>query len=290
MSEGSSAAVYLADYLGWDQARLQTAFRRSARIFRALKVHDRLVSLGRVSKLYVFSEWARQINLRWGADPAKIEVIYPGFDSQPARDHVPRESFTFLFIGTDFERKGGYDVVDAFAQIAADLPHARLLIVGSDASRPNPDLLIHSWASPERRARGLALLETLEQRGQVSRISWISADRLHSEVFPSADAVVMPTYAEGFGFTNVEAMSHALPVITSRAGPVEEIVVAGQTGLVIDAGAVDSLAAAMSQLASDPAEAARLGAAGHRRFEERFTRQRFRHDLGEFYRRVLEQS
>jgi glycosyltransferase involved in cell wall biosynthesis len=290
MSEGSSAAVYLADYLGWNQARLQTAFQRSRWLFRALAVHDRLVSLQRVSKVYVFSEWARQINLRWGADPEKLEVIYPGFDPQPRRETIQRETFTFLFVGTDFERKGGYDVVDAFAQIAEDMPHVRLLIAGSDAGKSNPDLLIHSWATPERRERVLSTLGSLEQRGQASRISWISSDRLHSEVFPSADAVVMPTYAEGFGFTNVEAMSHGLPVITSKAGPADEIVVAGQTGILIDAGAVDSLAAAMSQLASAPDDAARMGVAGRLRFEERFTRQRFRDELGKLYRRVLEQA
>jgi glycosyltransferase involved in cell wall biosynthesis len=289
MSEGSSAAVYLADYLGWEDGMLDRAFKRSRKIFRALKVNDRLLGLERVTKLYVFSEWARQINLRWGADPEKLEVIYPGFDTPPPRAEVSHEQFTFLFIGSDFERKGGYDVVDAFDRIASDIPNSRLVIVGSDAGRPNPDLLIHSWASPQRRERALAKLEALEQRGQATRMPWITEQRLRTEVFPAADAVLMPTYAEGFGFTNVEAMSFGLPVITSRTGPADEIVTADRTGLLIDAGDVAQLASAMARLATKPEEAASMGAAGRLRFEQRFTRQRFREDLGGLYRRALEQ-
>ena len=57
-------------------------------------------------------------------------------------------------------------------------------------------------------------------------------------MYPAADAFVMPTLAEGFGFTNVEAMSHALPVISSRLGPIEEIVAHGETGLLVEPGDV----------------------------------------------------
>lgn len=290
MSEGSSAAVYLADYLGWEPGRIDTALRRSKRIFRALRVHDRLVALEHVTKLYVFSEWARRINLRWGADPEKLEVIYPGFDAPPPRSAEEHGDFTFLFIGSDFERKGGYDVVEAFTEVAADFVNARLLIVGSDAERPNPDLLVHSWASPRQRERALAKLDKLEQRGQAKRIAWVSEKELRSDIFPAADAVVMPTYAEGFGFTNVEAMSFGLPVITSKAGPAEEIVVPGETGVLVDAGDVGQLAAAMAGMVSRPDDARAMGAAGRQRFERRFTRERFRADLGDLYRRALERQ
>ena len=79
MSEGSSSAVYLGEYLGWDANRLAAGFRRTRRIYRVLGVHDRLLALDRVTRAYVFSNWARQVNLRWGADPDKLEVVPPGF-------------------------------------------------------------------------------------------------------------------------------------------------------------------------------------------------------------------
>ncbi len=287
MSEGSSAAVYLTDYLGWDEGRMRRAFSRSRRLYRALGVRDRLLALEHAARLYVFSEWARQVNIRWGVAPEKIEVIAPGFDEPPAAARIERETFTFLFVGSDFERKGGYDVVDAFHQIAAELPHARLLIVGSDESKPNPDLLIRSWVGPQRRAKTSSLLASMVTAGVAKRLTWVDGPRLQ-QVFREADAFVMPTHAEGFGFTNVEAMSFGLPVITSTVGPAEEIVTADQTGLLVSAGDVEALARAMHRLAGSPDQARSMGAAGRAAFQARFTRQAFRENLLSLYKRVLE--
>ena len=56
MSEGSSSAVYLGDYLGWDEHRLARGFRASRRIYRALGIRDRLLAMERVARVYVFSD------------------------------------------------------------------------------------------------------------------------------------------------------------------------------------------------------------------------------------------
>ena len=58
-------------------------------------------------------------------------------DSGPGRA-TDADEFTFLFIGTDFERKGGFDVVEAFDRMAGDHPAARLVLVGSDPWERNP--------------------------------------------------------------------------------------------------------------------------------------------------------
>src|SRR3954452_12574206 len=139
MSEGSSSAVYLGEYLGWSEERMSARFARARRLYRTLRVHDRLLNLDRVTRAYVFSEWARRLNIRWGADPAKLSVISPGFDTPPPPARGERDTFTFLFVGTDFERKGGFDLVEAFARIAGDLTHVRLVVAGSDPHTPNPD-------------------------------------------------------------------------------------------------------------------------------------------------------
>jgi hypothetical protein len=75
MSEGSSNAVYLGEYLGWDEARIAQRYRRARRLYRGLGVRDRLLTLDRVSRAYVFSRWAREINIRWGADPANQRAV-----------------------------------------------------------------------------------------------------------------------------------------------------------------------------------------------------------------------
>lgn len=287
MSEGSSSAVYLGDYLGWDPARMRTRYERSRRLYRLLGIHDRLLALERVMKAYVFSHWAREINLRWGADPEKLEVIYPGFATPDAIDRTGREQFTFLFVGGDLERKGGFEVIEAFAQVVDQCPHARLVIAGWDPARPNPDRLVHSWVPHARQEKARAQFLELERTGCVSQHRWLDHERLRSEIFPAADAFVMPTYAEGFGFTNVEAMSFGLPVITSTVGPAAEIVAPGRTGVLVPPGSVDAVAEAMYSLASDPSASRRMGEEGRHEFQTRFTRERFQQALGDLYRRAL---
>jgi glycosyltransferase involved in cell wall biosynthesis len=107
------------------------------------------------------------------------------------------------------------------------------------------------------------------------------------ELYPQADAFVMPSLAEGFGFTNVEAMSTGLPVISSDIGPMPEVVTNHVTGILVRAGDVDALREAMLRLAVERDEAARMGAAGRAAFLERFTIDRFQAGLGELYRKAL---
>lgn len=288
MSEGSSNAVYLGAYLGWDDERMERVYRRTRRLYRARGIRDRLLALKAVDRVYVFSEWAREVNLRWGADPAKLDVVSPGFPVPEPVERAEGETFTFLFVGTDFERKGGFDVVEAFSQICGDYPHARLVMIGSDPWTPNPDRSLHAWVSDDRRRRVLAQLSELERVGLARHEALVEADALQRSLYPGADAFVMPTLAEGWGFTNVEAMSYGLPVISSRVGPIPETVDHGRLGLLVDPGDVDGLAAAMAQLVSDPARARLMGQQARYEFLERHTIDGVRVRLANFYRRVLE--
>ena len=287
MSEGSSSAVYLQDYLGWSDERLERAYARARRVYRALGIHDRLLNLDRVSRAYVFSRWARDLNIRWGADPSKIDVVYPGFPTPPAVDRSGRSVFTFLFVGTDFERKGGFEVVAALAELAGRRPEARLTLVCPEPAEANPDRAVHSWVAPAQRQRVLALLAGLEREKKVVRRPLLPRSVLFAEAYPAADAFVMPSHAEGFGFTNVEALSFGLPVVSSKVGAIPETVAEGRTGFLVPPGDVSALAAAMERLVAEPAHVRRLGEAARADFLSRFTRERFRAELARVYRDAL---
>jgi glycosyltransferase involved in cell wall biosynthesis len=288
MSEGSSAALYLSDYLGWDEKRLARGLARSRRIYRALGIRDRLLTLERATRAYVFSKWARDLNVRWGADPQKLDVVYPGFPIPELPRREPREEFRFLFVGRDFERKGGFEVVEAFERVLEQFPNARLTMAGDDPAARNPDREVHSWVDDARRDRAISTLRRLQAQGVVETRPWLDRRVLYGEIYGQADVFVMPTHAEGFGFTNVEAMSFALPVITSTAGPSAEIVPAGRAGLLVPAGDVESLTSAMSELLRDETRARRMGDAGRAEFLRRFTTDTFRAELGKLYQRALE--
>jgi glycosyltransferase involved in cell wall biosynthesis len=287
MSEGSSSAVYLGDYLGWDSDRLARGFRRARRMYRALGLHDRLLAMEQAARVYVFSEWARDVNVRWGADPGKVEVVPPGFPVPELVGRREEDTFSFLFVGTDFERKGGFDVLEAFERVSERHPNARLILAGSDPWRRNPDRLIHAWVSDARRARLLATLENLQRRGVIRLTGPMPSNLVRTTLYPAAAAFVMPTLAEGFGFTNVEAMSFGLPVISSRVGPIPEVVSHGKTGLLVEPGDPDELVDAMERLVSAPELTRSMGAAARCDFLDRYTLDHFRSRLTAVYGQAL---
>jgi glycosyltransferase involved in cell wall biosynthesis len=118
----------------------------------------------------------------------------------------------------------------------------------------------------------------------------VSRQFLTEKLYPAADAFAMPSRAEGYGFTLVEAMSHGLPVISSTYGSIPEVVEHGVTGLLTPVGDADALVDAMSTLATDRAAARAMGGAGRSRFEAEFTRERFLDRTRAWYDRARAQG
>jgi trehalose synthase len=86
-----------------------------------------------------------------------------------------------------------------------------------------------------------------------------------------SDVVVQKSLAEGFGLTVAEAMWKSKPVVASRRGGIQDQIVDGESGILLDDPLdLASLGAALRGLLSDPERAARLGEAAHRRVQERF--------------------
>jgi glycosyltransferase involved in cell wall biosynthesis len=89
-----------------------------------------------------------------------------------------------------------------------------------------------------------------------------------------ADLCVVPsTWAEAFGLAALEPMAHGIPVIASNAGGLPEVVVDGETGLLVPPGDEAALEAALRRLLDDPAERIRMGENGRRRAATYFTRE-----------------
>ncbi len=89
----------------------------------------------------------------------------------------------------------------------------------------------------------------------------------------ACDVIVFPTdpeFGEGFGLAALEAMAAGRPLVATEVGPLPEIVVHGQTGLLVPPHRPDALAQALSELAADPALRDRLGRAAAVRAEDSF--------------------
>lgn len=161
------------------------------------------------------------------------------------------------------DRYKGYDLaIQGWPAVLARVPDARLVIVGDGDDR----------ARLEAQARGLP-------GGAGERIAFLgrAPHRELQAAYQAARLFVLPSTGEGFGLVHLEAMRAGLPCIASHDAAAE-IVMDGVTGFVVDPTA-PAVAAAMTRLFSDPALAAKLGAAGRARLETTFTYTAFRDRL-----------
>jgi glycosyltransferase involved in cell wall biosynthesis len=158
------------------------------------------------------------------------------------RDYSNR---SIVFVGYEFERKGGLVLLEAFRKVVTVLPDAQLWIAGP----PRLD-----YTLPPR----ACLLGSLEP------------EQL-SEVYRHASLFVMPSLFEPFGIAFLEAMDHRLPCIGSDRCAIPEIISHGETGLVAPAGNSDALAGGIIYLLQRPELMRRMGAAGHAKVRKTFT-------------------
>ena len=147
-----------------------------------------------------------------------------------------RAGTTFLYCGQLIARKGVDLLVDAFVRVAADLPGARLRLVGAGPLRA---------VLEDRVPPGL--------RDRVTFAGFLPLDGLPAE-FAAADAFVLPSRHDGWGVVVNQALAAGLPVIATEAVGAAELLSAPDTGAVIPAGSADALTAALRRYAGDLSE------------------------------------
>jgi glycosyltransferase involved in cell wall biosynthesis len=89
-------------------------------------------------------------------------------------------------------------------------------------------------------------------------------------LYSRAAVVACPSHREGFGVAALEAMAHGRPVVAGAVGGLLDLVVNGETGILVEPGNVPALRAALDRLLEDPALRRRMGEAGRARAAERF--------------------
>jgi len=151
--------------------------------------------------------------------------------------------------------------------------------VGAEADPPH--VLYAGRLSPEKgilelveAARGLPLVVAGDGplRGRVpNALGFVAHDELE-RLYDEAAIVACPSHREGFGVVCAEAMAHARPVVATDAGGLRDLVVDGETGIVVPPRDVAALRSALERLLADEQLRERLGAAGRDRVRERFSR------------------
>src|SRR5437899_350461 len=151
-------------------------------------------------------------------------------------------------------RRRRYDVV----HVHWPLPHA---LFGWAARRACGARMVTSWYGVEAQVRQRGLEHRVEVRGRV-------AEQELRRAYAGASVLVLPAIVdargdtEGLGVVLLEAMSYGVPVIGSDLGGITDIVIDGETGLLVPPQDSAALAAALERLATDRGLARRLGEAG----------------------------
>jgi trehalose synthase len=149
---------------------------------------------------------------------------------------------------------------------------SHLLLAGPDVSAVDDDPE-GATVFAECRARWSSLPDEVRARVHLASIPMDDVDEnatIVNALQRHAYLVVQKSLVEGFGLTVTEAMWKARPIIASRVGGIQDQIVDGRDGLMIDPHDVDGLAAAMRRVLTDPNLADRLGTAARERVREHY--------------------
>lgn len=274
----------------WKREQLGRGFEVSSWVERtALEMADRVIA--------VSEETRRDVLEHFRVDPSRVVVIPNGIDTEeyrrdPGTDHLERlglpPSLAYvLFVGRITRQKGLLHLLDAARHLHPSL--GLVLCAGA------PDT---EEIARETESRVAAL------RAARSHVYWVPEMLSRPAViqlYSHARVFCCPSIYEPFGLINLEAMACGAPVVASAVGGIKEVVVPGETGLLVPFEPTPqppygpanperfarNLAVALDRVAEDPEGARRMGEAGRQRVLERYAWSAVAARLEEEYGRVL---
>lgn len=200
-------------------------------------------------KVYTMSEHVRQSCIEHYQVPEDhVECVFAGSNAEYATKHggapkpLENEGYTnkrISFIGVDWERKGGPELVEAFRKVLQKHPTAQLDVVGCS---PEVDC-------PNVNVVGRVPLEEVRD--------W----------FAKASVFCVPTKVEPFGIVFVEAFTHKLPVVSSDIGALPQIVEQGESGFLCDPTDTSIMAEHLCTLLESPETCRKFGEKGYQRVQ-----------------------
>jgi glycosyltransferase involved in cell wall biosynthesis len=213
----------------------------------------------RARRVTTWSQWVKDSVVRdYGVPADAVTVIHPGttfayFPDPSARADRRPGPMRILFVGGDFERKGGDLLVDVYRKHLRGSCELHLVtsapVTAGDGVWVHPGLKPHS---PELLA-----------------------------LYADADVFAFPTRADCFGVVLGEAMASSLPIVTTRVAAIPEAVKDGESGFVIESNDGEALRDRLARLAESPELRRRMGQSSRRIGEERFDMEKNANQIAE---------
>ena len=178
--------------------------------------------------------------------------------------------FTFVFIGRVVRDKGIDELVEAFSLLHSEHPQTRLILVGRAEDNLDP-------VSPNTR-RTIASHPAIEAVGNQSDVRpWLAA----------SDALVFPSYREGFPNVVIEAGALDLPSIVTDINGSREIIVHGQNGIIVPPRNAQALLQAMTQFVQNPQATQAMAQKARQMIASRFEKSFVQKCLFDYYNQIL---
>lgn len=184
---------------------------------------------------------------------------------------LPEDKSEMLCIGRLVDLKGFDLALEALAKVRKEHPNARLTIAGDGDER----------AALEERTQRLGLQDAVTFAG------WVTPQEVY-ELIGKSTAILIPSRCrETFSLVAVEAALMGRPVIATRAGGLEEVVIEGKTGFLVEMEDVDGFTRQIKKIVGDPALAKQMGARALASAHERFTIEANAASYDALYRKVV---
>jgi glycosyltransferase involved in cell wall biosynthesis len=199
------------------------------------KKHSKLYDIifSKANTIIVLSaSWKLGLIEELNIEASKIEVLYNPCPIIQENKNVVKTN-TILYAGTLENRKGYKDLLDSFAIIAQTYPEWKLVFAGNG-----------------KVDEGIKLAKKLHIENQVIFKGWVSGE-YKSQLFSEANIFCLPSYAEGFPMSVLDAWSYGLPVITTPVGGIPDVAKDGINMLLFNSGDIKSLSEKLNLMMSD---------------------------------------
>jgi glycosyltransferase involved in cell wall biosynthesis len=205
---------------------------------------------------------------RLGCDYPNTRVIHCGIDLDRyqqretpaelrAKHNIPADSPVIGVVGNIRQWKGQEVMVRAMALLKHKIPKLRCVLVGDCGERD--------------KQYGAKLNNLCRELGVTEHVIFAGFQRNAIDYMSLMDVVAHTSiHPEPFGIVTLEAMSLAKPLVSTTIGGPAEVVVNGETGLLVEAGKPDQLADAIASLLADEPRAAEYGRKGLARLHQHF--------------------
>lgn len=252
--------------LGREQVRLKSRF-----LYPATLLWQARLALTQADHVFCSNmEDHEYLTSRFGVSANRITRIHSGAASIYAEESCNRDyskAERLLFAGTWLRRKGTYDLIPAFSQLAERYPNLKLVVLNGGAQEADIRALF-----PEQVRCRVICQQSEPEKGIAAAMA-------------AADIYLLPSLFEGTPLTLIEAMFGGMPIVTTATCGMKDVIADGRNGLLIPLRSPDALVASVERLLNDPPLRARLGQTARSEALQLYNWQR----VAEPVRRVYEQ-